>query len=93
MPPIHTVTLRYPYRAELLRIQLLGQQYRCYTVAMPINTINAVECLVEDYGWDAVIEMLLKEAATAPDDRLDEIGDLVGAAIAVNEGKGQLLVL
>ena len=60
---------------------------------MPINTINAVECLVEDYGWDAVIEMLLEEAATAPDDRLDKIGDLVDAAIAVNEGKGQLLVL
>ena len=60
---------------------------------MRINTINAVECLVEDYGWDAVIEMLLEEAATAPDDRLDEIGDLVDAAIAVNEGKGQLLVL
>lgn len=60
---------------------------------MAINTINAIECLVEDYGWDAVLEMLLEQVATAPDDRLDELGELLDAAITVNDGKGQLLVL
>ena len=60
---------------------------------MTINAISAVECLVEDYGWDAVLDALMDMAATAPDERLEEADELLDAAIAVNEGKGQLLVL
>ena len=60
---------------------------------MTINTISAIECLVEDYGWESVIDSLLDMADTAPDERLDELGTLLDAAIAVNEGKGRLFVL
>ncbi len=60
---------------------------------MTYNAINTIECLVEDYGWDAVIDQLMEEAATAPDERLAEIDELLEAAITVNEGKGQLSVL
>lgn len=60
---------------------------------MSINAISAVECLVEDYGWDAVLDALMDMAATASDERLEEADELLDAAIAVNEGKGQLLVL
>ena len=60
---------------------------------MAINTILTIECLVEDYGWESVMDSLMEMAATAPDDRLDELQDLLDAAIAVNEGKGQLYVL
>ncbi len=60
---------------------------------MTINPISAIECLVEDYGWESVVDSLTELAATAPDERLDELADLLDAAIAVNEGKGQLFVL
>jgi len=60
---------------------------------MAINTILDIECLVEDYGWESVMDSLMEMVATAPDDRLDELQDLLDAAIAVNEGKGQLFVL
>ncbi len=60
---------------------------------MTYNAITAIECLVEDYGWDAVLEQLMDEAATAPDERLAEIEELLEAAITVNESKGQLYVL
>ena len=60
---------------------------------MIINPISAIECLVEDYGWKFVIDDLMKMAATASDERLDELSDLLDAAIAVNEGKGQLFTL
>ncbi len=53
-------------------------------------TYNAIECLVEDFGWDAVMDVLMKEAATASDERLNEVEELLDAAI---EGKGQLFVL
>ena len=36
------------------------------------------------------MDVLMKEAATASDERLEELLD---AAITVNEGKGQLFVL
>ncbi len=65
----------------------------CYTALMTYNAILAIECLVEDFGWDAVIAHLVKEATTASDERLDEVEELLDAAITVNEGKGQLLVL
>ena len=65
----------------------------CYTPAMTYNAINVIECLVEDYGWDAVLDVLTEQAATAPDEHLAEIGELLDAAITVNEGKGQLFVL
>ncbi len=63
--------------------------FSCYTALM---TYNAIECLVEDFGWD-VMDVLMKEAATASDERLNEVEELLDAAIAVNEGKGQLFVL
>ncbi len=65
----------------------------CYTALMTYNAISAIECLVEDFGWDAVMDVLMKEAATASDDRLNKVEELLDAAITVNEGKGQLLVL
>ena len=49
--------------------------------------------LVQDFGWDAVMDVLMKEAATASFERLKEVEELLDAAITVNEGKGQLLVL
>ena len=60
---------------------------------MTINPISAIECLVEDYGWDSVIDGLTEMAATAPNERLDELEILLDAAISVNEGKGRLIVL
>ena len=48
---------------------------------------------VNQLGWDAVIDVLMKEAATASDERLNEVEELLDAAITVNEGKGQLFVL
>ena len=57
---------------------------------MTINPISAIECLVDDYGWEFVIDGLMEMAATASDERLNELSDLLDAAIAVNEGKGQL---
>ena len=56
-----------------------------------MNTIHVIECLVEDYGWDAVMDMLMEMAET--DEDLDEVNELLDAAITVNEGKGQLFVL
>ncbi len=53
-----------------------------------MNTIHVIECLVEDYGWDAVMDVLMEMAES--DEGLEELLD---AAIAVNEGKGQLFVL
>ena len=60
---------------------------------MTDNAITAIECLVEDYGWDAAFDQLMEEAATASDECLPEIDELLEAAITVNEGKGQLFVL
>ena len=60
---------------------------------MTYNAILVIECLVEDYGWDAVMDELMKKAATASDEHLTEVGELLDAAITVNEGKGQLFVL
>ena len=65
----------------------------CYALSMTINRISAIECLVEDYGWESVMDGLMEMAAAAPDERLDELADLLDAAISVNEGKGQLFVL
>ncbi len=62
----------------------------CYSAIMTYNAILVIECLVEDYGWDAVMDELMKEAATASDERLNEVEKLLDAA---NEGKGQLFVL
>lgn len=60
---------------------------------MPFNAISAVECLVEDHGWDAVLDALMEMVATAPEARLEEVEELLDAATAVNEGKGRLFVL
>ena len=60
---------------------------------MTINPISAIECIVDDYGWEFVIDGLMEMAATASDERLDELSDLLDAAIAVNGGKGQLFTL
>ena len=65
----------------------------CYALSMVINPISAIECLVEDYGWEFVIDGLTEMAATAPVECLDELQDLLDAAISVNEGKGRLFVL
>ncbi len=53
-----------------------------------MNTIHVIECLVEDYGWDAVMDMLMEMV-----DSGEPVEELLDAAITVNEGKGQLFVL
>ena len=65
----------------------------CYTALMTYNAILVIECLVEDIGWDAVMDVLMEEAATATDERLSQVGEILDADITVNEGKGQLFVL
>lgn len=65
----------------------------CYTALMTYNAILTIECLVKDFGGDAVMDEPMREAETASDERLDEVEELLDAAIAVNEGKGQLFVL
>jgi len=57
-----------------------------------INPIHTIECLVDDYGWDAVMDELMVMAATAPEVDLDEVQELLDAAIAVNEGEGSCLI-
>ncbi len=56
-----------------------------------MNTIHVIECLVEDYGWDAVMDVLMEMAEF--DEDLEGIEELLDAAITVNEGKGELFVL
>jgi len=56
-----------------------------------MNTIHVIECLVEDHGWDAVIDMLMEMAKS--DEHLEEVDALLDAVIAVNEGKGQLFAI
>ena len=56
---------------------------------MAMNYIDTIEGLVEDYGWDAVIEELQKEIATAPMNNRDEIAEFIKAAITVIDGDGQ----
>ena len=56
-----------------------------------MNSILIIECLVEDYGWDAVMDILMEMAES--DEDLDEVNELLDAAITVNEGKGQLFML
>jgi len=62
-----------------------------YTQAMTYNAINTIECLVEDYGWDAVMDVLMEMAES--DEGFEDVQELLDAAITVNEGKGQLFVL
>ncbi len=57
---------------------------------MTYNAILTIECLVEAFGWDAVMDELMKEAATVSNERPDKVEELLDAA---NEGKGQLFVL
>lgn len=49
---------------------------------MNITSIKAVERLVADIGYDAVIDALITEAETAPDDQLDAIESLLDAVMA-----------
>ena len=56
-----------------------------------MNTIHVIECLVEDHGWEAVIDTLTEMAAF--EERLEEVDALLDAVIAVNESRGQLLTL
>ncbi len=32
----------------------------CYIALMTYNAILTIECLVEDFGWDAVMDVLMK---------------------------------
>lgn len=49
---------------------------------MNITSIKAVERLVADIGYDAVIDALITEAETAPDDQLDAIESMLDAVMA-----------
>ncbi len=84
------------FTGGMLRLETLFLESHsgfCYADSMTINTISAIECLVEDYGWESVMDGLMEMAAASPDERLDELETLLDAAIAVNEGKGRLIVL
>jgi len=59
---------------------------------MSYNAITIVETLVEDHGWDVVVDVLMELAVDAPDEDLAELEELFEAAMTVNEGRGQLLV-
>ncbi len=59
----------------------------CYTALMTYNAI--LPCLFEHFGWDAVMDVLMEEAAAATDERLYEVEEPPDATITVNEGKGQ----
>ncbi len=63
---LYPQTLRMAVRFDIR----CRDSFCCYTAPM---TYNAIECLVEDFGWDAVMDVLMKEAATASDERLDEV--------------------
>ena len=52
-----------------------------------MNKIHVIECLVEDHGWEAVIDTLMEMAKS--NERLDKVEAVLDAAITVNEGKGQ----
>lgn len=49
---------------------------------MTDNAILAVERLVAELGYDAVIDALVAEAETAPDEQLDAIEALLDAVMA-----------
>lgn len=49
---------------------------------MTDNAILAVERLVAELGYDAVIDALVAEAETAPDHQLDAIEALLDAVMA-----------
>ncbi len=51
-----------------------------------MNAIHIIECLVEDYGWDAVMDVLMEMAES--DEGLDEVRELLDAA-----GYGNLWVV
>ncbi len=56
-----------------------------------MNKIHVIEFLVEDYGWEAVMNALMEMAES--DENLEEVVEFMDAAITVNEGNGQLFVL
>ena len=49
---------------------------------MTIDSIMAVERLVAELGYDAVIDALIAEAETAPEHELDTIEALLDAVMA-----------
>ena len=49
---------------------------------MTIDSIRAVERLVAELGYDAVIDALMEEAETAPEHELDAIEDMLDALMA-----------
>jgi hypothetical protein len=57
---------------------------------MTRNHLFAIERLVEDYGWDVVIDELMTEAKTAPEDELEELEALIDAAIVIGGARGEV---
>lgn len=49
---------------------------------MTIESIMAAERLIEELGYDAVIDALVSEAETAPEHELDAIEALLDAVMA-----------
>ncbi len=60
---------------------------------MSFNAVAAIEALVEDYGWDAVLDTIIEMVASASDDDPTELKEMIEAALVVNAGKGQLYVM
>ncbi len=63
-----------PANSDAVMASLIGV---CYTTLMTYNAILVIECLVEDYGWDAVMDVLMEEAETASYERLNEVDELL----------------
>jgi hypothetical protein len=59
-----------------------GEVSRGEDVLMTDSAIMAVERLVSELGFDAVIDALVAEAETAPDDQLDAVEALLDAVMA-----------
>ena len=54
------------------------------------NYIHTIERFVDDYGWDIVIDELMTEAETAPQEELDEHEARIDAAIMLGAARGEL---
>lgn len=58
---------------------------------MAVNYIHTIEHLVEDYGWDVVIDELMLEAESAQLEELEGLVALIDAAIMVGTAQGEVI--
>ena len=56
---------------------------------MALDYIHVIERLVNDYGWEAVIDELMIETAKRPVEDIETLVGLLDAAIVVIEDHGE----